>query len=188
MSRNVRKSIFWHGHPTKTHISLRIYACWSESLFSKWRSILRPGKILITLCECAGWSEFSLGSHVRRYVFWHCSSYSIVKTKTIGSTLFGQTKKDVFFKYSETITPYYVCSELWQVNLRHVHGSKGYRLPLTLAGLGDCRMRVQLVIPDAHRTGDIRWVRYRPSQHSTYIYIGPSMARQSSWRADDGPM
>ena len=27
-----------------------------------------------------------------------------------------------------------------------------------------------------------------PSQHSTLIYIGPSSARQGSWRADDGPM
>ena len=28
----------------------------------------------------------------------------------------------------------------------------------------------------------------QPSQHSTLIYIGPSSARQGSWRADDGPM
>ena len=29
---------------------------------------------------------------------------------------------------------------------------------------------------------------HTPSQHSTQIYIGPSSARQGSWRADDGPM
>ena len=30
-------------------------------------------KILIPTCECAGWFESSLGTHVRRYIFWHCS-------------------------------------------------------------------------------------------------------------------
>ena len=35
---------------------------------------MRRGKILIRLCECAGWSECSLGAHIRRYVVWRCDT------------------------------------------------------------------------------------------------------------------
>ena len=35
-----------------------------------WQCKVRQKKILIRHCECAGWSESSLGPHVRRYVFW----------------------------------------------------------------------------------------------------------------------
>ena len=36
-------------------------------------SKMHPLKILIRLRGCAGWSEPSLGAHVRRNVLWHCS-------------------------------------------------------------------------------------------------------------------
>ena len=36
---------------------------------------MRPVKILFTLRECAGWSESSLGTHIRRYTFSRSSSY-----------------------------------------------------------------------------------------------------------------
>ena len=53
----------------------------SESSLSVWRSIHPwlskqcPVKILIRLRECTGWSESSLGAHVRRYVFCRRDSY-----------------------------------------------------------------------------------------------------------------
>ena len=37
-----------------------------------WLSKMRPRKILVSLRTCAGWSESSLGAHVRRYVYWRC--------------------------------------------------------------------------------------------------------------------
>ena len=38
MRHNVRKRTFWHVRETKTQISLRIRAVWSESLLSAWRN------------------------------------------------------------------------------------------------------------------------------------------------------
>ena len=38
MSPNVRKYTFWHERRTKTQISLRIRADWSESSLSAWRN------------------------------------------------------------------------------------------------------------------------------------------------------
>ena len=43
--------------------------------FHPWLSTIHPVKIVIRLCECAGWSESSLDAHVRRYVFPLCGSY-----------------------------------------------------------------------------------------------------------------
>ena len=41
-------------------------------------------KILIRLRECAGWSESSLGAHVRRSVFWQCDSFvCLIDLKTM---------------------------------------------------------------------------------------------------------
>ena len=80
MSRNVRKRTFWHVRPTKTQISLRVRAVWSESSLSTWRNFVSlaiqnaPMKILMRLCECAGWSESSLGADFRRYVYLRCGS------------------------------------------------------------------------------------------------------------------
>ena len=34
-------------------------------------------KILIRLCNCAGWSESSLGAHARWYVFWCYDTYEL---------------------------------------------------------------------------------------------------------------
>ena len=39
ISRNVRKRTFWNVRPTKTQISLRIRAVWSESSLSTWRNV-----------------------------------------------------------------------------------------------------------------------------------------------------
>ena len=42
-----------------------------------WLSQIRPVKILIRLRESAGWSESSLGAHVRRHVFCRCCSFRV---------------------------------------------------------------------------------------------------------------
>ena len=47
-----------------------------ESLIP-WLSKTRLVTILIRLCECAGWSELSLGAHVRGYVSWRCGSFLV---------------------------------------------------------------------------------------------------------------
>ena len=39
VNRNVSKYTFWHERPTKTLISLRIYAVRSESSLSTWRNV-----------------------------------------------------------------------------------------------------------------------------------------------------
>ena len=46
--------------------------CPHEEHLHPWLFNMRAVKILIRLCECAGWSESSLGTHVQRYVFWRC--------------------------------------------------------------------------------------------------------------------
>ena len=80
ISSSVKTQTFWHVRPTKIQISLPTRLIWSVFIFHHqilypWRSKMRPGKIQISLRECASWSESSLGAHVRRYVFWRCGSY-----------------------------------------------------------------------------------------------------------------
>ena len=53
INRNERRDAFWHLLPTKTLISLRIRAVWSESSLSAWRNFV----------SLAGWSESTLGAH-----------------------------------------------------------------------------------------------------------------------------
>ena len=43
MNRNVRKRTFLHMRPTKTPISLRIRAVWSESSLTAWRNFASLG-------------------------------------------------------------------------------------------------------------------------------------------------
>ena len=57
---------------TRSLISL---CCPHEETLHPWLSKIRPVKVLIRLRECAGWSESSLGAHVRRYVFWRYGSF-----------------------------------------------------------------------------------------------------------------
>ena len=47
--------------------------CPHAEIFHPWLFKMSSVKITISLRECAGWSEFSLGAHVRRYVF-RCGS------------------------------------------------------------------------------------------------------------------
>ena len=56
---------------TQSDQSLR---CSYEETSHHWLSKMYPLKILISLRECAGWSESSLGAHTWRYVFWHYGS------------------------------------------------------------------------------------------------------------------
>ena len=60
--------------------------CPHEETLHPWLYKLRPVKILIRLCECAVWSESSLGAHVERYVFWRISSYCVWKLAKQGIT------------------------------------------------------------------------------------------------------
>ena len=58
------------AHP-RSLISLR---CPHEETLHSWLSKMRPVEILIRLREGAGWSESSLGAHVRKYVLWRWGS------------------------------------------------------------------------------------------------------------------
>ena len=78
LSRNMRKSTFWsalnddsnqHAQPGSL---IRVFILRMKKL-SKMRLV----EILIRLCglrECPGWSEFLLGAHDRKYVFWRCGA------------------------------------------------------------------------------------------------------------------
>ena len=107
MSLNVRKRTFWHVHPPKTHINLRISAVWLESSLSERRKLhpwlfkMRPVKILIRLRECAVWSESSLGAHARRYVFWRRGSY---RNRTVSSFATQPAKREVDERSGKTQT------------------------------------------------------------------------------------
>ena len=74
LSHNSRLCSLWHVLPAKTQISLRVRTVWSEaSLPAKVNLDRLPSKdytekTLNRLRECAGWSEYSLGTHVRMYV------------------------------------------------------------------------------------------------------------------------
>ena len=63
--------------PKKTRISLRIQAVWSFFVvrIEHFESKMRTVKILIKMRKYTGWSESSLGAHVREYVF--CSIYGV---------------------------------------------------------------------------------------------------------------
>ena len=52
--------------------------CPHEETLHPSLSRMCPVKILIRLRECAGWSESSLGAHIRRYFFCRCDSNGIV--------------------------------------------------------------------------------------------------------------
>ena len=58
--------------------SLSSFCCPHEETLRPLLSKMWPVNILIRLCECAGWSEFSLGTHVRRYVVWSYGSFHFV--------------------------------------------------------------------------------------------------------------
>ena len=49
-----------------------------------WSFFLLKTKALISLRDCAGWFESSLGAHVRRYVFGRCRSYDCYNWQDIG--------------------------------------------------------------------------------------------------------
>ena len=55
----------------------QILLCSHEETLYPWLSKMRSGKSLITLCECAGWSESSLSVHIWRYVFSHVALYEV---------------------------------------------------------------------------------------------------------------
>ena len=80
---------------TKTQISLRNNAvnqslrCQLEETLYPWESKMRWVNILIRLRECAGWSESSLGGHVRRHIFWHEAKIEYVTWKRTSFTLFS---------------------------------------------------------------------------------------------------
>ena len=49
-----------------------------EFTLHTWLSKMRPAKILISLRECAGWSESSPGAHVRRYFFYELAPHFVM--------------------------------------------------------------------------------------------------------------
>ena len=80
MSRNVRKHAFWYVCTTKTQISLHIdqRLCSPKGETASLAIQNALNKDLIRLCECAGWFESSLATHVRRNIFWRCVSYCVL--------------------------------------------------------------------------------------------------------------
>ena len=54
--------------------------CPHEETLHVWLWKMRPVKILIRLCECTAWSEYSLCAHFRRYIYRRCGSLSDVVT------------------------------------------------------------------------------------------------------------
>ena len=58
-----------------------------------WLSKFCPGKILIWLRECAGWSESLLGAHVRKYLFW-CRSLCIYLRRCVAAECEYTIEKD----------------------------------------------------------------------------------------------
>ena len=87
MSRNVRKRTFCHVRqnehsiqPAHSRCLIRAFDVDMKKLHPSL-SALRPGKILIRLCDCESErSESSLGARAQRYVFCHCGPYlSVVK-------------------------------------------------------------------------------------------------------------
>ena len=73
--------------------------CPHEETLHHWLSKIRPRKILIRLCECTVWSESSLGTHVRRYVFWRFTSFeqSIKLQKISGISTFQYRNRQFDF-------------------------------------------------------------------------------------------
>ena len=61
--------------------------CPHEETLHPWLFKMRPVKILIRLRECGGWSESSLGAHVRRYVFWLCGSNKQIECSFVSDAL-----------------------------------------------------------------------------------------------------
>ena len=49
----------------------------AQRSFRSQSFFMRTTKTLIRLRGCAGWSESSLGAHVRRYIFLRCSSFCL---------------------------------------------------------------------------------------------------------------
>ena len=70
MKCNVRTRTFWHRHKRRLKSSRasaqsdQILCCAHEETLHPRLSKMSPVRILIRLHECAGWSEFLLGSHV----------------------------------------------------------------------------------------------------------------------------
>ena len=54
-----------------------------EATLHTWLSKMRPAKILISLRKCAGWSEFSLGPHVRRYLFYELAPHFVMAIEVL---------------------------------------------------------------------------------------------------------
>ena len=67
------------------------HRCPHEETLHPWLSKTCP---VMILCECAGWSESSLGAHDWRYVFWRCDTYRIAWGK-IGVSEVAPTYKGI---------------------------------------------------------------------------------------------
>ena len=61
--------------------------CMHEDTLHPWLFKMCQVKILIRLCECAGWSESSLGTRVRWYVFWRFGSFGRCQKKCVFSRI-----------------------------------------------------------------------------------------------------
>ena len=90
LSRNMRKRTFWHvpnedsNQPAPTISLIRVFVVLMKKFtVHTWLFKMRPGKILIRLRKCAGWSESSLGEHALRYIFWRSGSFCFVKINLI---------------------------------------------------------------------------------------------------------
>ena len=77
--------------PAHLH-NLISHHCPHEETLHPWLSKMRPVKILIRLRECAGWSEFLLGRHIRMYFFWRWgSAYSYEENDPVHDETYKKT-------------------------------------------------------------------------------------------------
>ena len=110
--------------PAHPYTLIRVFVVHMKKAFYPWLSKMRSVMILISLCECAGWSESSLGAHVRRYVFWSCSSCASLIQQTTNwwyFSYFSQKKVfDILCKLSQLETICMKCQILISRNIRKI--------------------------------------------------------------------
>ena len=99
------------------------FRCPHEESLHPWISKMRPVKILIRLCECAGWSESSLGAHIPKYIFRRCDSNHDIRIYPV----FGLTDRQTNLRKQShpDQTPQYgvhsICHSLTLVLLNQIY-------------------------------------------------------------------
>ena len=135
------------GHPSSL-ISLH---CSHEETLHPWLSKMHPGKILIRLFKCAGWSESLLGAHCGSYLPYTPLAYVIEKwAKCLFYILLNKDRKRRSF-------PIWGLIFAEQIKCSAISDSLEARLPLLLTPQRDCLRHCAVMI--------ILWNRFYASYH-----------------------